>query len=434
MNLKISANSLSGTGMRSKLHKLLKSSWFLLVILIIAGAVRFYNFSDRITFGPEQAISLIVSGDYINEKFSLLGLPSTQRTTSFGHIIFYPPNFNYSLIPVMMIANYDVVKITMFFALLNLFTGLLIYIFINKVFSKNTAIFSSAIFLFDALMINHSMFIWSVNYLPLLSVLTLYFLYLKYIESKSLWTDPAIGVLVGLSVSVEYLYLISGTLILVILLFLSKQKLRSLMFFIIGVVISLLPTIIFDLTHNFYHVNTLWQYLLDTIETPRQTNLTYYHFLNLWPLFAIIIGLFLSRIFIKSKFLAWILLILFITVSLNSPQVSFSKSVNMYSGLNYSILKEAADNIALDNPHSFNVATTYDFDSRAHPLRYLLKYNHNLKPEGVENYPKSQTVYVLSQSGYDLQNSTLYEIASVNKTKPIILNKMNNFTLYKLTK
>ena len=432
MNLKISANSLSGIRMKSKIPKLLKSSWIFLIILIISGLVRFYNFTDRITFGPEQAISLIVSGDYINEKFSLLGLPSTQRTTSFGHIIFYPPNFNYSLIPVMLIANYDVVKITIFFALLNLFTGSLIYLFTRKIFSKITAIFS--IFLFDAMMINHSLFIWSVNYLPLISVLTMYLLYLKYTGSKSLLSDIAIGALVGLSLSVEYLFLVTAILILIILLFLSKQKLKSLSFFISGVIISLLPTIIFDLNHNFYHISTLWQYLLDTIETPRQTNLTYYHFLNFWPLFAIIIGLFLSRVFHKSKPLAWIFLIIFIFVSLSSPQISFSKPVNMYSGLNYTMLKEAAGRIAQDDPENFNVATTYDFDSRAHPLRYLLKYNHNLIPERVEDYPKSQNIYVFTPKAYDFQNSTLYEIASMNKNNPVLMSQIRDFNLYKLTK
>ena len=106
----------------------------------------------------------------------------------------------------------------------------------------------------------------------------------------------------------------------------------------------------------------------------------------------------------------------------------------MYSGLNYTMLKEAAGRIAQDDPENFNVATTYDFDSRAHPLRYLLKYNHNLIPERVEDYPKSQNIYVFTPKAYDFQNSTLYEIASMNKNNPVLMSQIRDFNLYKLTK
>jgi len=115
------------------IKKFLKRNGLLIIILVLAIVIRFYNFTDRINFGPEQAISLLVSSDYINEKFSLLGLPSTQRTTSFGHIIFYPPIFNYSLIPLLILFNYQPIGITAYFAVLNILTGLLIYLAVNKI-------------------------------------------------------------------------------------------------------------------------------------------------------------------------------------------------------------------------------------------------------------------------------------------------------------
>ncbi len=118
--------------MNMKLSNLYKSYSVIILILILATVIRFYNFSERITFGPEQAISLLVSADYINEKFSLLGLPSTQRTTSHGHIIYYPPVFNYSLIPLLLLLNYDSALITTYFAFLNIITGFILYIILNE--------------------------------------------------------------------------------------------------------------------------------------------------------------------------------------------------------------------------------------------------------------------------------------------------------------
>jgi hypothetical protein len=405
----------------------------LFLILILALAVRFYNFAGRITFGPEQAISLLVSADYINEKFSLLGLPSTQRTTSHGHIIFYPPVFNYSLVPLILVSDYKVVSVTAFFAFLNVFTGALLFYITRKFFNNIAAFFTVFLFLFNDLMINHSMFVWSVNYLPLIGVLSVYFL-LRAWKKTGLKDAFFLGVLSGLAFSVEYLYIPTGLLILLYLLIKSDKKLITGFLFITGGFLSLLPTVLFDLTHDFYHLRTLWQYFLDTVFLPSQSKITYYHFLHLWPVGALIGGIILSRVYGKSKVAAVVLGCFLVILSINSPRVSFSGPVGMYPGLDYPALEKAASLIAAENPDEFNVVTTFDFDSRAHPLRYLLKYNHGFKPMGVEDYPVSKQLYVFTTGDYSITDSSLWEITSFNGKGFARLESVSDFALYKLVK
>lgn len=406
----------------------------LAVLVILSLIVRFYNFAGRITFGPEQAISLLVSADYINDKFSLLGLPSTQRTTSQGHIIFYPPVFNYSLIPLILIFNYKVIPVTAYFAILNVATGILVFFLTRKFFGKNAGLFASAVFLFNDLMIYHSLFIWSVNYLPFLGIL-IFYLCIKIFKKKAVTTDNFIlGILAGLSFGVEYLYLVTGFLLFIFLIIFSKKRLISLILFLAGGLLSLLPTVIFDINHGFYHLKTLWQYFLDTLFLPSQSKITYYHFLYLWPVGSVALGILLAKIYSKSKFPALILAVLIICLGLFSSRVSFSSPVGMYPDLNYGKIENAANIISQDNPQDFNVVMTFDFDSRAHPLRYLLRYNHGFKPLGVEDYPNARNLYVFTVNDYPLKTTSLWEISSFGGSSDMKLGGSGGFAVYKILK
>jgi len=420
--------------MDQMIRKFLNKNGLLIIILVLAIFIRFYNFTDRINFGPEQAISLLVSSDYINEKFSFLGLPSTQRTTSFGHIIFYPPIFNYSLIPLLILFNYQPVGITAYFAVLNILTGLLIYFAVNKILNKPSALFAATLFLFNDYMINHSLFIWSVNYLPILNLGVIFILARIYLRKSQNFEKFLLGLLVGLSFGVEYIYLFTGILVFFLMIFYARNKLKAVFLFISGGIISLLPTIIFDLSHNFYHLKTLWQYSLDTLSNPGQSHITYYHFLHFWPLLSILAGCCLYIIYKQSKLASFLLLFTILLMNLISSNISFVKPVGMVNGLNYSILDKASSLISKDNPQNFNVVTTFDFNSRAHPLRYLLKYKYQNTPNGVEDYPLSDTLYVLAPSGYQTTTTSLWEISSFQPEQSTILESFGDFSLYKLTK
>ncbi len=405
----------------------------LFALITFAIAIRFINFPERITFGPEQAISLLVSADYINEKFSLLGLPSTQRTTSQGHIIFYPPVFNYSLIPLLLIFNYEVVGISAFFAVLNIFTGVLLYYLVKLYFDKVIAFFAATLFLFNSIMIDHSLFIWSVNYMPLLNLLIIFLLLQLYKKRGIKFNGFLIGLLATLSFGIEYLYLFTGILVFIFGIKFAQKKLRWMIEFFTGAVLGILPTIIFDVTHEFYHFGTLWQYLKDFLAGETESKITTYHFLQFWPLLAFVGGYLLYFFYKKNRILSFAILGIYLIFNLGFGNVNFSEPKGMYKNLNLSILQNAADDIADRNPDNFNLVMTFDFDSRAYPLRYLLKYNHYLTPLGVEDYPTASQLYVLTTTDYPVLTTTLWEISSFHPENQIVLSKTGDFVLYKLS-
>lgn len=168
--------------MKIYLNNWLARNKILLTIMVLACLVRFVNFGDRVTFWTEQARSLIVSSEYL-QKPSLLG-QEYFRQDSFGHKIFSGALFNYLLVPLILITDGYPIPITSFFALLNIFTGILVYIFSNKIFNKKVATVSSLLFLFNDTMIYHSLFIWNYNFLPIVGLL-IFYLSVKNIKKSS---------------------------------------------------------------------------------------------------------------------------------------------------------------------------------------------------------------------------------------------------------
>jgi len=405
----------------------------IVAVFLFAFLVRFYNFGERITFGPEQAISLISAAENL-EKPSLLGIPYLLRQTTSGLQLFTAPLFGYSLIPLILLFNYDPIAITGFFVFLNLFTGFLVFLVSKEIFDEKVALFSAVLFLFSSHMVYHSLFIWTSNYMPLIGVLTIYGLYKFKKQQASFWPF-ALGVLTGVGFGIQYFYLLAGLLVLLVVLKVSKKRVIHGSYFLLGILVGELPTVLFDLKHNFYHLKTLWSYFVETLKFPGQSQLSYYHFLVFWPLLAILFGLVFSKIFTKSKLASLAMAAVFIYLSLNSSLVSFKNAVGMPSGLTAKKILLASESISRDNPRNFNLSVLMDFDFRGYVLRYPLKYLYKKSPLSVEDYPNAGVLYVLSQKNYDFSQPGVWELRSFLPYKVVLLSEIDdNYGVFKLIK
>lgn len=406
----------------------------LIVIIIAAAAVRFYNFPDRVTFGPEQAISLETSASMIKEKFSLLGIENVQRTTSQGLKIYSGALFSYSLIPLLLIFNYQALPLSACFTILNILTGLILYFVSRKMFGVKTAIFSLILFIFNSYMIYHSLFIWILDYLPLIGILTLYFLYQEKTNFKYrqiFW----LGILSGIGISLEYLYGPTYLLVLVLAFYFSKKRIKTFLVFFFSSLIPNLPIIVFDLKHNFYNSKVLWLYFQDVLKHPENSGILYYDFLQFWPIAALILGFLVVKIWDKNKLVVMILITIYLFINIHSTHVIFGQPTGMPKDLTINNIDFAAAAIKKDNPSDFNVAVINDFDTRGHILRYPLEFNNNLFPGGVEDYPSSEILYVLAPLGYNFSKVGVWEIQSFNFKKEVKISDVGkNFGLFKLSK
>jgi hypothetical protein len=386
----------------------------IILFLIIFGGflVRFYNFSNRFTYGPEQARSLYVSAKYVSDKPSLLG-QEYFRVNSYGHKIFSGALFNYSLVPLLVISDYHPELITAFFALLNIFTGVVLFILVDKIFrDKLLAVFSLIFFLFNDVMIYHSLFIWNYNFLPLVGILTAYLLY-EYFKKTSLKTLFLLGVINGIGFSLQVLYLPIIVICFLAAVLKNRQKLASVLIFTSGVILGNLPMFVFDLRHNFYQIKTLLRYLLDTINGGSDAGYSYYYLLPLWPIAILLFSKFVQLIWTKSKIAGAVVTCVYLIMSLLSNNVDFVRPTGMEKGLTYRDVEHTAKIISEDVSGEFNVVSLIDFDKRGYILRYLIRYIYGKTMKRDEEYPTSDVVYALSEKSYDFNTSDVWEIKSV---------------------
>ena len=76
-----------------------------------------------------------------------------------------------------------------------------------------------------------------------------------------------------------------------------------------------------------------------------------------------------------------------------------------------------------------------DFDTRAHPLRYVLTFKHGLKPQVVTNYNNIDALYVLAPKEYDIVNPAVWELKTYLPYDVKLLDSpTSNHKLYKITK
>jgi len=412
----------------------MKNFLLLSSIILISLAVRLYNFENRLTYGPEQARSLVVSARYIKEKPSLLG-QEYFRVNSQGHKLFTSALFNYSLVPLLLIFNYQVIPITYFFVILNVITGLVVYFLVKKMLGYNAGLLSLILYLFNSYMIYHSMFIWVLNYMPLIGILSLYLcwkIYKKKYFNKDIFF---LGILSGIGFGFEYLYILAILPVMFVLFKYSKNKIKDFAILAVGGLMGDAPQILFDLKHNFYHLRTLLQYGLDTLNGVSDAGFVYYHFLHFWPLLIILLSLLILKICKRNIFLGVMLIVLYLYLNLTSVHINFRKPVGMFEGLNFKNINTAAKIISEKASDNFNVVTLYDFDTRGYTLRYLVEYVYGKKPMGEIDYPSSNEIFALAKNDYDFNKNNPWEL---NVYKPYNISRIEeireSFSLYRITK
>lgn len=409
----------------------------IIVLLFITGAfLRLYNFENRVIFGPEQGISLITSAANL-EKFSLLGEYNLQRFTSTGHNLIHGPLFSYFLLPFTVIFSYRVLPISLIFSGLNLFTALVLFLITKKLFGRPIAALTVFFFLMSSLMVYHSLFIWIYHPLILLGTVSIWFMAGLYQNRLRLAPVFWLGLISGVGFSLQYPFLVFAAFLSFLVVLVSKKRLASILLFSLGFLLANLTRIIFDLRHDFYHLRTLWQFFLDVYINHTVSAATYsYHYLHLFPYFCLLLALLTLGLYNLKKPLAVLPILLFTYLNLTSPLLNLNHALGMPEGITLSSLETAAATIAADQPPTrFNVATLWDFDTLARPMRYLLQYYHDQTPQGYADYGNVDALYVFAPQGRDINKPEVWELNTFMPYQVTILNSPSpQYRLYKLTK
>lgn len=403
------------------------------LVLLSGIFLRFFNFSKRIIFGPEQAISLTTAAEYLRNGISLLGQPYFHHTST-GLTMFYGPQFNYMLLPFLVIFNYQPVPITVLFTLLNIFTALAIYFLTKKLTNKKIALLTFFFFMLNATMINYSLFIWGLHFFALFGFLSFYLCVRFPKLKKPLLASFFLGFISALGISFEYPYAIYALITLIVILVRSKRKWANFFSFIGGGILAGLPMILFDLRNGFYTLKVLYFYFLDQAASTTHT-LDPFHFLPLWGIACFLLAYLTHKLFKGRKITYFLIIITYLFLNLSSPKVNLQSPTGMPSGVTVDTYQDVAQIISADNPKNFNIAVLLDFDTLGRPLRYLLTDIYHNVPQGYAQYQDIDALYVFAEDSYDIDKPQVWELKTY---KPYKINLLKTYqsghSLYRLEK
>ncbi|KKU92453.1 MAG: hypothetical protein UY21_C0001G0076 [Microgenomates group bacterium GW2011_GWA1_48_10] len=266
--------------MVTKYHRLI-----LIIIIIIALLVRFWNFPSFFGFDYDQEINAwIAKAIIVDHKPVLIG-----PETSVGGM-YVGPYFNYIITLGFLLGRMDPMT-TIWLNLI--FSGLTIgafFYFGSKIFSPLAGLFAAIIYGFSFLMVNFDRILWNLTPLPLVSLGIVGFLWI-YLQKKKFYFLLITSALTALSLHLHFTALFLVAFFTLSLAIWGRRPLwadkRSLLIIIATFAFFLLPLVIFDLRHDFINSRHFGQFFFTG--TGNNTPLS---MASIWRIMSIYIGFF----------------------------------------------------------------------------------------------------------------------------------------------
>ena len=218
------------------LKAILALSLFVLVLIF----TRFYNLDKTARFIWDESSDLVnMHQIYVEKKITLVGPISEDGSKVFSSITYY------MLLPFAIVGKFDPVSPAYGAAFWGLVTGLLIIYLGYKVNKKNLGLFVPLV-LFWYPLAETGRWAWNPNLIPLWITLSIIFFL-----QKSTFSKFVSGFFIGLAIHQHYLaiFAVIGLGLMILFESIRDKKLKNFFIFSVGVIVTILPFIFFDLTH-----------------------------------------------------------------------------------------------------------------------------------------------------------------------------------------
>lgn len=391
----------------------------ILIVLLVTSFffLRLYKIDERVNFSMDQGLFLLKSWDiYQNKEITLIG--PTASPLVHGRQFFQGPLIYYSIILVMLVSGWNVIRASYFLVFLNFLALIFLYLAAKKIFNKKIAIIVSLLFTFLPISINFSNFLWNPNFLLILTPIFI-FLGLKSFSSKKWWCFLIWGILGGICFQFHFQFVLILFFTFCFLVF-KKQELKNILLFIGGALVGYSPLLIFDLRNNFYNIKTILEWL--RFGGDEKITVPIYYFLSFVPFVCLGLAWLIGKL--KNKIVLILLLIGLISYSFYT-KINQKEALGMPNGWNYLLQDKVVEKILKNGcPKNFNVASTISGDTRSYDLRFLLTAK-NCKAMGVEEYPRAEKLFLIAPVSRPPETETVWEVSSLGKFK---INQQINIT------
>ncbi|HCQ31287.1 TPA: hypothetical protein DIU27_02815 [Candidatus Collierbacteria bacterium] len=293
------------------------------LIILLALCLRLYRIGEFMTFLGDEGRDVRIVRDLITKG----NLVFIGPRTSIGDM-YLGPLYYYMMAPALFLSRLNPVGPAVLNAIIGTFTVFLTYFIGRKLFNKWSGLITALLYAVSPVAIIYSRSSWNPNPMPLFALLSVWGIYEVWQNKKFFWL-PLIGVFFAFALQMHYLGLLLGPVLglfwILTLLPITKEPTRRKIFIhqtVIAILLFLLlmsPLLLFDLKHQGMNFNAFKMFFTDRQTTVNLNPAKSDRFLpviymtvsdlvlarqTMWaPLVSVLILLFSSWVYLKSKWL-----------------------------------------------------------------------------------------------------------------------------------
>lgn len=232
--------------------------WFeisVLLILILAIFLRFYNYENRWGLAYDQARDALVAREALRQhKIPVLGPFSQAGSFVMGPIWYWLVALATSIYPTSILTPWIVLTISYV---------LVVYLMIligKELDSKSLALILGIFTAVSTAQIAQSANLTNPSGIAILSASALYFA-IKYVKTGRKLFIFLSSLFVSLAINV-HLQAIGLLFLIPSMVAIQRPNLKKILLLLTGIVIPFIPLIVFDIAHNFYNARSMIDYIL----------------------------------------------------------------------------------------------------------------------------------------------------------------------------
>ncbi|MDD2822858.1 MAG: glycosyltransferase family 39 protein [Candidatus Daviesbacteria bacterium] len=241
------------------IKQILKKHYLFIIIFLIALILRLYRIDYLTTFGRDQGIDYLSIKDMIiNHKLTLIGIKVSLAD------FFQGPVYLYLLAPLFYVMKLNPLAGAYTAVIISLFTILILYYVVFKMFNVRAANLATSFFAVSPQLVAFGNTPLYQNFTPLFILLGVWCLYQALLVNKEsshkrYFFIFLTGIFIGIGLELHFLII---TLALAVLIYImgTGSFIKSIIFYLFGLLISLSPTILFELKHDFLNIHLLINY------------------------------------------------------------------------------------------------------------------------------------------------------------------------------
>ncbi len=251
--------------------------YILLGILILGAFLRFYNYPYRYSLGEETIRDAVIGIEGARQlQFPLTGSFSSLGPFTFG------PWYAYQLIIFYLIFPFEYSP----WIYLSIISVIYIFIMykIGKIIGGTT--FGLALSFLTAIspaQIISATHLTSHNNTNLFAALAIWIFFILISKNKSRWWNFLLGFIIGIGMNLHFQ--MSGLLSLPLIIFLYKRRFTNFLCSGLGVILSFVPMLIFELNNHWFTTKNIFFYLTEGKNAVYVPNRWLFYLRDFWPAF-----------------------------------------------------------------------------------------------------------------------------------------------------